>query len=59
MPINAENLIIPISQFLNSGGSLNLNVSPPNPVAIMASLGLFIMPDLAFESLGVSLTHNK
>ena len=59
MPINAENLIIPISQFLNSGGTLNLNVSPPNPVAIMASLGLFIMPDLAFESLGVSLTHNK
>ena len=59
IPVNVDNLIAPISNFLTSGGRLELNVNPPNPVAIMASLGLFMMPDLAIESLGITLEHQK
>ena len=40
-----------------NGGKLKLTISPPNPVPIMAAGGLLMMPDLAIESLGVSLNH--
>ena len=57
IPQNIEKVEKSISEFLINGGKLQLIISPPNPVPIMAAGGLLMMPDLAIESLGVSLNH--
>ena len=57
IPQNIEKVEKSISEFLINGGKLKLTISPPNPVPIMAAGGLLMMPDLAIESLGVSLNH--
>ena len=57
IPQNVEKVEKSISEFLINGGKLKLTISPPNPVPIMAAGGLLMMPDLAIESLGVSLNH--
>ena len=36
-------------------GVIELTVSPPNPLPLISAAGLFVMPDLAIESLGVKL----
>ena len=55
IPANADKFSENISQFLIEGGEIELTVSPPNPLPLISSAGLFVMPDLAIESLGVKL----
>jgi len=55
IPANADKFSENISQFLIEGGAIELTVSPPNPLPLISAAGLFVMPDLAIESLGVKL----
>ncbi len=55
IPANANKFSENISQFLIEGGVIELIVSPPNPLPLISAAGLFVMPDLAIESLGVKL----
>ena len=55
IPANADRFSENISQFLIEGGVIELTVSPPNPLPLISAAGLFFMPDLAIESLGVKL----
>ena len=55
IPANADKFSENISQFLIEGGEIELTVSPPNPLPLISAAGLFVMPDLAIESLGVKL----
>ena len=55
IPANADKFSEIISQFLIEGGEIELTVSPPNPLPLISAAGLFVMPDLAIESLGVKL----
>ena len=55
IPVNADNFSKNISKFLIEGDVIELIVSPPNPLPLIAAAGLFVMPDLAIESLGVKL----
>ena len=57
IPQNIEHVEQSITDFLSNGGKLKLTISPPNPVPFMAAGGLIMMPDLAIESLGISLKH--
>ena len=55
IPANADKFSETISQFLIEGGVIELIVSPQNPLPLISAAGLFVMPDLAIESLGVKL----
>ena len=57
IPQNIEHVEQSITDFLSNGGKLKLTISPPNPGPFMAAGGLIMMPDLAIESLGISLKH--
>lgn len=55
IPVNADNFSEKISKFLIEGDVIELIVSPQNPLPLISAAGLFVMPDLAIESLGVKL----
>jgi len=58
IPVNAEKFSKSISKFIEQGGKLTFNINPQNPLPIISTMGLFVMPDLAIESLGISLEAN-
>jgi hypothetical protein len=58
IPVNAEKFAYAISKFIEKGGKLTLSIEPQNPLPIISTIGLFIVPDLAIESLGISLEAN-
>ena len=58
IPVNAEKFSKSISKFIEQGGKLTFNINPQNPLPIISAMGLFVMPDLAIESLGISLEAN-
>jgi hypothetical protein len=47
----------PIETLLRQGGGLEVSVRPQQPVMLSNFLGFLIMPDLALEQLGVTVTH--
>ena len=55
IPVNAEKFADSISQFVEQGGKLTFSINPQNPLPIISSMGLLVMPDLAIESLGIKL----
>ena len=55
IPVNAEKFADSISQFVEQGGKLTFSINPQNPLPIISSIGLLVMPDLAIESLGIKL----
>ena len=55
IPVNAEKFADSISQFVEQGGKLIFSINPQNPLPIISSMGLLVMPDLAIESLGIKL----
>ena len=55
IPVNAEKFANSISKFIDQGGKLTFSINPQNPLPIISSMGLLVMPDLAIESLGVKL----
>ena len=55
IPVNAEKFADSISKFVELGGKLTFSINPQNPLPIISSMGLLVMPDLAIESLGIKL----
>ena len=55
IPVNAEKFAYSISKFVEQGGKLTFSINPQNPLPIISSMGLLVMPDLAIESLGIKL----
>ena len=55
IPVNAEKFADSISKFVEQGGKLTFSINPQNPLPIISSMGLLVMPDLAIESLGIKL----
>ena len=55
IPVNAERFANSISKFIEQGGKLTFSINPQNPLPIISSMGLLVMPDLAIESLGIKL----
>ena len=55
IPVNAEKFADSISKFVEQGGKLTFSINPQNPLPIISSMGLLLMPDLAIESLGIKL----
>ena len=53
IPVNAEKFANSISKFIEQGGKLTFSINPQNPLPIISSMGLLVMPDLAIESLGI------
>ena len=58
IPVNVDKFSKSISKFIEKGGKLTLSIEPHNPLPIISTIGLFVMPDLAIESLGISLEAN-
>ena len=58
IPVNAEKFSKSVSKFIERGGKLTFNINPQNPLPIISTMGLFVMPDLAIETLGISLEAN-
>ena len=56
-PENASRLLPPIEAFISQGGRLDIAASPQTPVPLSSSLGFFMLPDLAIDQLGISVTH--
>ena len=55
IPVNAEKFADSMSKFVEQGGKLTFIINPQNPLPIISSMGLLVMPDLAIESLGIKL----
>ena len=55
IPVNAQKFADSISKFVDQGGKLTFSINPQNPLPIISSMGLLVMPDLAIESLGIKL----
>ena len=54
---NGRRMAEPIETLLEQGGGLEVSVRPQQPVMLSNFLGFLIMPDLALEQLGVTVTH--
>ncbi|MDC3177538.1 hypothetical protein OBA45_00630 [bacterium] len=57
LPRNGRRMARPLETLLKQGGGLEVSVRPQQPVILSNFLGFLIMPDLALEQLGVTITH--
>lgn len=56
-PENAANLLPPIEALISQGGELQVLAQPGMPVPLSSSLGFMMLPDMAIQQLGVTVTH--
>ena len=56
-PENAANLLPPIEALISQGGELQVLVQPGMPVPLSSSLGFMMLPDMAIQQLGITVTH--
>ena len=56
-PENAANLLPPIEALINKGGELQVLAQPGMPVPLSSSLGFMMLPDMAIQQLGITVTH--
>ena len=56
-PENVSGLLPPIEAMLENGGTLSIEASPGMPVPLSSAIGFAMMPDLAIDQLGISVTH--
>ena len=56
-PENAANLLPPIEALISQGGELQLLAQPGMPVPLSSSLGFMMLPDMAIQQLGITVTH--
>ena len=56
-PENAANLLPPIEAMISQGGELQVLAQPGMPVPLSSSLGFMMLPDMAIQQLGVTVTH--
>ena len=56
-PENAANLLPPIEALISQGGELKVLAQPGMPVPLSSSLGFMMLPDMAIQQLGITVTH--
>ena len=56
-PENAANLLPPIEALISQGGELQVLAQPGMPVPLSSSLGFMMLPDMAIQQLGITVTH--
>ena len=56
-PDNAANLLPPIEALISQGGELQVLAQPGMPVPLSSSLGFMMLPDMAIQQLGITVTH--
>ena len=56
-PENAANLLPPIEALVTQGGELQVLAQPGMPVPLSSSLGFIMLPDMAIQQLGITVTH--
>jgi len=56
-PENAANLLPPIEELISQGGELQVLAQPGMPVPLSSSLGFMMLPDMAIQQLGITVTH--
>ena len=56
-PENAANLMPPIEALISQGGELQVLAQPGMPVPLSSSLGFMMLPDMAIQQLGITVTH--
>ena len=56
-PKNAANLLPPIEALISQGGDLQVLAQPGMPVPLSSSLGFMMLPDMAIQQLGITVTH--
>ena len=56
-PENAANLLPPIEALVSKGGELQVLAQPGMPVPLSSSLGFMMLPDMAIQQLGITVTH--
>ena len=56
-PENAANLLPPIEALVSKGGELQVLAHPGMPVPLSSSLGFMMLPDMAIQQLGITVTH--
>ena len=56
-PENAVNLLPPIEALISQGGELQVLAQPGMPVPLSSSLGFMMLPDMAIQQLGITVTH--
>ncbi|MEC7495602.1 MAG: hypothetical protein VX773_05775 [Pseudomonadota bacterium] len=56
-PENVSALLPPLEEMLKTGGRLSIEASPSMPVPLSSVIGFAMMPDLAIDQLGISVTH--
>ena len=56
-PENVSGLLPPLEAMLKNGGTLSIEATPSMPVPLSSAIGFAMMPDLAIDQLGVSVTH--
>ena len=54
---NAANLLPPIEALISQGGELQVLAQPGMPVPLSSSLGFMMLPDMAIQQLGITVTH--
>ncbi len=57
LPRNGGRIAQPMANLLQQSGGLEVSMRPKRPVMLSNFLGFLIMPDLAIEQLGISVTH--
>ena len=56
-PQNLSRILPPIEAMISQGGRLEIAAMPQMPVPISSSLGFAVLPDLAIDQLGITVTH--
>ena len=56
-PENAASLLPPIEALISQGGELQILAQPGMPVPLSSSIGFMMLPDMAIDQLGVTVTH--
>ena len=56
-PENVSALLPPLEEMLKNGGRLSIQAAPNMPVPLSSVIGFAVMPDLAIDQLGISVTH--
>ena len=56
-PENAANLLPPIEALISQGGELQVLAQPGMPVPLSSSLGFMMLPEMASQQLGITVTH--
>ena len=56
-PENVSRLVPPIEAMIRSGGRLAITAQPDMPLPLSSAIGFVMLPDLAIDQLGITITH--